>query len=157
MNKVSLLTGGLIQTGCGLFLPCGLRRCRSLSQLLHSWSNLFSVRTLPLGRFCLLCKIRKLVRLLQVMAGAGGLTQTGCGLFLPFGLRRYRSLSQLLHSWSNLFSVRTLPLGRFCLLCKIRKLVRLLQVMAGAGGFEPPNDGIKTRCLAAWRRPSKTG
>ena len=26
--------------------------------------------------------------------------------------------------------------------------------MAGAGGFEPPNGGIKTRCLAAWRRPN---
>ncbi len=25
---------------------------------------------------------------------------------------------------------------------------------AGAGGFEPPNAGIKTLCLAAWRRPS---
>ena len=28
--------------------------------------------------------------------------------------------------------------------------------MAGAGGFEPPNGGIKTRCLATWRRPKKT-
>ena len=27
--------------------------------------------------------------------------------------------------------------------------------MAGAGGFGPPNGGIKTRCLAAWRRPNK--
>ena len=27
--------------------------------------------------------------------------------------------------------------------------------MAGAGGFEPPNAGIKTPCLAAWRRPKK--
>ena len=26
--------------------------------------------------------------------------------------------------------------------------------MAGAGGFEPPNAGTKTLCLAAWRRPS---
>ena len=25
--------------------------------------------------------------------------------------------------------------------------------MAGAGGIEPPNDGIKIRCLTAWRRP----
>lgn len=27
--------------------------------------------------------------------------------------------------------------------------------MAGAGGFEPPNAGIKSPCLAAWRRPNK--
>ena len=26
--------------------------------------------------------------------------------------------------------------------------------MAGAGGFEPPNDGIKIRCLTTWRRPN---
>jgi hypothetical protein len=26
--------------------------------------------------------------------------------------------------------------------------------MAGAGGFEPPHDGIKNRCLTAWRRPN---
>ena len=25
---------------------------------------------------------------------------------------------------------------------------------AGAGGFEPPDAGTKTLCLAAWRRPS---
>ncbi len=25
--------------------------------------------------------------------------------------------------------------------------------MAGAGGFEPPNAGIKIRCLTTWRRP----
>ena len=25
--------------------------------------------------------------------------------------------------------------------------------MAGVGGFEPPHDGIKTRCLTAWRYP----
>ena len=28
--------------------------------------------------------------------------------------------------------------------------------MAGAGGFEPTHDGIKTRCLTAWLRPNKT-
>lgn len=26
--------------------------------------------------------------------------------------------------------------------------------MAGVGGFEPPHDEIKTRCLTAWRYPS---
>ena len=27
--------------------------------------------------------------------------------------------------------------------------------MAGAGGIEPPNAGIKIRCLTAWRRPNR--
>ncbi len=27
--------------------------------------------------------------------------------------------------------------------------------MAGAAGIEPANGGIKSRCLTAWRRPSK--
>ena len=27
--------------------------------------------------------------------------------------------------------------------------------MAGVAGFEPANGGIKTRCLATWRRPNK--
>src|SRR5512142_215255 len=27
-------------------------------------------------------------------------------------------------------------------------------VRTGAGGFEPPNDGAKVRCLTAWLRPS---
>ena len=26
--------------------------------------------------------------------------------------------------------------------------------MAGAGGIEPPNGGIKIRCLTAWLRPN---
>src|SRR6187401_725087 len=26
--------------------------------------------------------------------------------------------------------------------------------LAGVEGFEPPNGGIKTRCLTAWRHPS---
>ena len=30
-----------------------------------------------------------------------------------------------------------------------------LKEVAGAGGFEPPNAGIKIRCLTTWRRPSK--
>jgi hypothetical protein len=28
--------------------------------------------------------------------------------------------------------------------------------MAGAAGFEPTHDGIKTRCLTAWLRPCST-
>src|SRR5258708_3914871 len=31
---------------------------------------------------------------------------------------------------------------------------RRSRVLAGVGGFEPPNDGIKTRCLTPWRHPS---
>ena len=27
--------------------------------------------------------------------------------------------------------------------------------MVGAGGIEPPNDGIKIRCLTAWLRPNR--
>ncbi len=27
------------------------------------------------------------------------------------------------------------------------------QKVAGLGGFEPPNDGVKVRCLTAWRQP----
>ena len=27
--------------------------------------------------------------------------------------------------------------------------------MAGADGFEPPNDGIRIRCLTTWRSPYK--
>ncbi len=26
--------------------------------------------------------------------------------------------------------------------------------MAGVAGFEPAHDGIKTRCLTAWRHPN---
>jgi hypothetical protein len=29
--------------------------------------------------------------------------------------------------------------------------------MAGAGGFEPPNGGIKIRCLTTWLRPTMAG
>src|SRR5690625_6141236 len=34
---------------------------------------------------------------------------------------------------------------------------RNLANMAGAEGFEPSHDGIKTRCLTAWLRPSRFG
>ncbi len=30
-----------------------------------------------------------------------------------------------------------------------------LYKMAGVGGFEPPHDGIKTRCLTAWLHPNR--
>jgi hypothetical protein len=26
--------------------------------------------------------------------------------------------------------------------------------LVGAGGIEPPNDGVKVRCLTAWLRPN---
>ena len=29
--------------------------------------------------------------------------------------------------------------------------------LAGAGGFEPPNGGTKSRCLTTWRRPINAG
>ena len=29
-----------------------------------------------------------------------------------------------------------------------------IKKMAGAGGIEPPDAGIKIRCLTAWRRPN---
>ena len=29
--------------------------------------------------------------------------------------------------------------------------------MAGLGGFEPPNDGVKVRCLTTWRQPITLG
>ncbi len=29
----------------------------------------------------------------------------------------------------------------------------LIYLLAGTEGFEPTNDGIKTRCLTTWRRP----
>src|SRR6202008_2015603 len=29
--------------------------------------------------------------------------------------------------------------------------------LAGVEGFEPPNGGIKTRCLTTWRHPKKLG
>jgi hypothetical protein len=28
-----------------------------------------------------------------------------------------------------------------------------LEILAGTGGFEPPNGGIKIRCLTTWLRP----
>ena len=31
------------------------------------------------------------------------------------------------------------------------------EISPGAGGFEPPHDGVKVRCLTAWRRPTGTG
>src|SRR6516162_8554191 len=30
-----------------------------------------------------------------------------------------------------------------------------LKSLAGAGGFEPPNGGIKIRCLTTWLRPTE--
>lgn len=29
--------------------------------------------------------------------------------------------------------------------------------MAGVGGFEPPHDGVKVRCLSAWLYPNIEG
>lgn len=58
----------------------------------------------------------------------------------------------LLHTAS---SFNAMPLGRFAPASHFLMLIRWCQnVMAGAGGFEPPNDGIKNRCLTTWRRPN---
>jgi hypothetical protein len=36
----------------------------------------------------------------------------------------------------------------------INNLISLeISTLAGAAGFEPANDGIKSRCLTTWRRP----
>lgn len=35
--------------------------------------------------------------------------------------------------------------------------VRTERAVVGAGGIEPPNGGIKIRCLTAWLRPNKHG
>jgi hypothetical protein len=34
---------------------------------------------------------------------------------------------------------------------------KILEKLDGAGGFEPPNGGIKIRCLATWLRPTGIG
>ncbi len=33
-------------------------------------------------------------------------------------------------------------------------VAKSLKSLAGAGGFEPPNGGIKIRCLTTWLRPN---
>src|SRR5260370_2349265 len=53
------------------------------------------------------------------------------------------------------------PLGLDALCCSIRWRFRsdlrplvLIIWLAGAGGIEPPNRGIKIRCLTTWLRPN---
>ena len=41
------------------------------------------------------------------------------------------------------------------ILSQYAQLAKCSSIMAGAGGFEPPNTGIKSPGLAAWRRPNK--
>jgi hypothetical protein len=43
-----------------------------------------------------------------------------------------------------------------CLRCETSPMCpgRTIRSLAGAGGFEPPNGGIKIRCLTTWRRPN---
>ena len=38
--------------------------------------------------------------------------------------------------------------------CKLAVLANKFW-LAGAGGIEPPNGGIKIRCLTAWLRPNR--
>jgi hypothetical protein len=44
--------------------------------------------------------------------------------------------------------------GNFRLICERVPAVSTMRRLAGAGGFEPPNDGTKIRCLTTWRRPN---
>ena len=39
-------------------------------------------------------------------------------------------------------------------LCFFTDTQKELKRTAGAEGFEPPDDGIKTRCLTTWRHPN---
>ena len=36
---------------------------------------------------------------------------------------------------------------------KIKTPARGAFILAGPAGFEPTDDGVKVRCLTAWRRP----
>lgn len=47
------------------------------------------------------------------------------------------------------------PFGLRRACCPDRQDSTKNQGLAGAGGFEPPNDGTKNRCLTAWRRPKR--
>jgi hypothetical protein len=38
---------------------------------------------------------------------------------------------------------------------KLNIQITNLEKMAGVAGFEPTNDGIKSRCLTAWRYPCR--
>src|SRR5207253_1389460 len=40
------------------------------------------------------------------------------------------------------------------ILASLRELGQTDECVAGAGGIEPPNGGIKIRCLTAWLRPN---
>ena len=37
---------------------------------------------------------------------------------------------------------------------KTKSTARVLFVLAGLAGFEPTGDGVKVRCLTAWRQPN---
>src|SRR2546423_7452759 len=41
------------------------------------------------------------------------------------------------------------------ILTSFGKFLRRPECLAGAGGIEPPNGGIKIRCLTAWLRPNR--
>ena len=49
-----------------------------------------------------------------------------------------------------------LPLGYVAILIQLNlqfSLIRELQQIGGVEGFEPSHDGIRIRCLTAWRYP----
>jgi hypothetical protein len=57
-----------------------------------------------------------------------------------------------------MIAVTALPAGDLLLVIKSKAIKKAshktgLSNMAGVAGFEPTNDGIKTRCLTAWLYP----
>ena len=73
-----------------------------------------------------------------------------------FARRRFAATPKRQRRLSNL-SVQILPGGHWLFdwaawLLRDRRTF----CMAGAAGFEPANAGIKTQCLAAWRRPNQS-
>ena len=64
---------------------------------------------------------------------------------------RRRFLTKTGH-WANL--ARILPRQRRAMKQKISLREFFDFIVAGPAGFEPANDGTKTRCLTTWRRPN---
>jgi hypothetical protein len=64
----------------------------------------------------------------------------------PCASKRFRSRnSAVLDSGLGRIALRTTPKSLIYV---------ILNALAGAGGFEPPDGGIKIRCLTTWLRPN---
>ena len=89
------------------------------------------------------------------MAGPGGLLRASLPSPL-WGGANYAPVKFAPGKFIEPLTIQTLPgfsvitLFKIILPCKNHNSSN----MAGPGGFEPPHDGIKTRCLTAWRRPN---